>query len=80
MNMKLQFLRWKPDADVCGEAAGMAFGDRVLDLVVVHGNDDETFPWEVNDGDVIASGTATSAAEARRAAESAARREFIRAA
>lgn len=80
MNLKLQFMRWRPDADVCGESAGMAFGDRVLDLVTTHGDDGKTYPWEVVDGcDVIASGTATSAAEARRAAETAGRRAFIRA-
>ncbi|TAY24460.1 hypothetical protein ELH92_25900 [Rhizobium ruizarguesonis] len=77
--MDLQFMNWKPDADVFGEAAGLAFGSRVLDLVVTHG--DKTFPWEVVDGcDSIASGTAASADEARRAAETAGRRAFIRAA
>ncbi|MDL2410653.1 hypothetical protein PY650_34815 [Rhizobium calliandrae] len=79
MNLKLQFMGWKPDADVYGEAAGMASDGRVLDLVVTHG--DEIFPWEVVDGcDPIAFGEATSAAEARRAAETAGRRAFIRAA
>ncbi|MBW9063823.1 hypothetical protein JNB71_10870 [Rhizobium herbae] len=77
--MKLQFMSWKPDADVYGESAGMAFGDRVLDLVVTHG--EEIFPWEIVDGcEPIASGEAKSAAEARRAAETAGRRAFIRAA
>lgn len=79
--MNVHFLPWKPDPDVCGESAGMASGDRVLDLVTTHGDDGETFPWEVVDGcDSIASGTAASAADARRAAETAGRRAFIRAA
>lgn len=77
--MELYIMPWKPDADVYGEAAGLACDDRVLDLVVTYG--DEVFPWEVVDGcDSIAKGTATSAAEARRAAEIAGRRSFIRAA
>jgi hypothetical protein len=77
--MDLYVMPWKPDADVYGETAGLACDDRVLDLVVTHG--DKTFPWEVVDGcDSIASGTATSADEARRAAEVAGRRAFIRAA
>ncbi|RCW23171.1 hypothetical protein DFR48_10740 [Ciceribacter lividus] len=83
MNLKLQFMGWKPDADVCGEAAGMAFGKRVLDLVVTYCGDGSFF-WEVVDDDLtdarIAFGTVTSAAEARRAAETAVRRAFIRAA
>ncbi len=66
--MNVHFMGWKPDTHVFGEAAGMAFGDRVLDLVATHG--DETFPWEVVDGTTsIASGTANSADEAGRAAE-----------
>lgn len=77
--MDLYVMPWKPDADVFGEAAGLACDDRVLDLVVTHG--DETFPWEVVDGTTsLASGTAASADEARRAAETAGRRAFIRAA
>ncbi|NRF10801.1 hypothetical protein [Agrobacterium pusense] len=77
--MDLYVMPWKPDDDVYGEAAGLACDDRVLDLVVTHG--DGTFYWEVVDGcDSIACGTATSAAEARRAAETAGRRAFIRAA
>ena len=32
--MELYFINWKPDADVCGEAAGMSCDGRVLDLVV----------------------------------------------
>lgn len=76
--MDLYVMPWKHDADVFGEAAGLACDDRVLDLVVTYG--DDTFPWEVVDGcDSIASGTAASAAEARRAAETAGRRAFFRA-
>ena len=81
--MNIRFLGWKPDAEVYGEAAGLAFGKRVLDLVVTYCGDGSFF-WEVVDDDLtderIASGTAVSAAEARRAAETAGRRAFIRAA
>lgn len=75
--MELYFLPWEPDADVCGEAAGMSCDGRVLDLVVTYCADG-TFAWEVVDEDSIASGTATSAEEARRAAEAAGRRAFMR--
>ncbi|KJF66024.1 hypothetical protein RS75_20345 [Rhizobium nepotum 39/7] len=78
-DMELYVMPWKPDADVYGEAAGMMCDGRVLDLVVTHG--DGVFTWEVVDGcDSLAGDTATSAAEARRAAEAAGRRAFIRAA
>lgn len=78
--MNVYFMGWKSDADVCGEAAGMAFHNRFLDLVVTYGNDGK-FYWEVVDGcDRVDSGEANSAAEARRAAETAGRRAFIRAA
>lgn len=78
--MDLYFMGWKPDADVFGEAAGLACDSRVLDLVVTH-CDDGTFSWEIVDGcDSIASDTAASVDEARRAAEVAGRRAFIRAA
>ncbi len=80
--MDLYFMPWEPDNDVYGEAAGMSCDGRVLDLVVTHG--DETFSWEVVDDsrvdNRIAKGTAASADEARRAAETAGRRAFIRAA
>lgn len=78
--MTAYFIGWESDADVCGEAAGLAFGGRVLDLVVTH-RDDGTFEWDVIDDSCtderIAYGTAFSAAEARRKAESAARREAL---
>ncbi|OLP58121.1 hypothetical protein BJF93_05675 [Xaviernesmea oryzae] len=81
--MELQHLPWAKDDDVCGEAAGFAFGDRSLDLVVTYCADG-TFAWEVIDDlcadERIAFGTAASVAEARRAAEAAGRRTFIRAA
>jgi hypothetical protein len=81
--MELYIMPWKPDADVCGEAAGMSCDGRVLDLVVTYCGDGSFF-WEVVDDDLtdarIASGTALSAAEARRATEAAGRRAFIRAA
>lgn len=78
--MDLYEMPWKPDAEVCGEAAGMSCDGRVLDLVVTYcGNG--IFAWEVVDEcDSIASGTAATAAEARRAAETAGRRAFMRAA
>lgn len=76
--MDLYLMGWKPDADVYGEAAGLACDGRVLDLVVTYCGDG-TFAWEVVDEcDSIASGTVTSAAEARRAAETAGRRALIR--
>ncbi|MGO6833405.1 hypothetical protein ACCS37_32265 [Rhizobium ruizarguesonis] len=75
--MSLNFVAWKPDADVYGEAAGMSFGERVFDLVVTYGHDE--YPWDVVDGcQILASGVAESASEARRAAETAGRREGIR--
>ena len=75
--MELQHLPWTEDADVCGEAAGFAFGDRVLDLVVTHCGDG-TFEWDVVDGcELIASGIAVTAAEARREAEDAGRRALF---
>jgi hypothetical protein len=81
--MDLYIIPWKSDADVCGEAAGMSCDGRVLDLVVTYCADG-TFAWEVVDDDRaeerIASGIAASAPEARRAAEAAGRRAFIRAA
>lgn len=78
--MNVFYISWKPDADVCGEAAGLCFAGRVLDLVVTYGGNG-LFYWEVVDACMpIASGTETSAAAARRAAETAARLEAIRAA
>lgn len=75
--MELQHLPWQDDADVCGEAAGFAFCDRFLDLVCTRASSN-TFPWDVVDGcDVIASGIAKTAAEARRAAEDAGRRALF---
>lgn len=79
--MDLYVMPWKPDADVYGEAAGMSCDGRVLDLIVTYCADG-TFAWEVvDDGraeERIASDIATSAAEARRAAETAGRRAFLR--
>ncbi len=81
--MDLHIIPWKPDADVCGEAAGMSCDGRVLDLVVTYCGDGSFF-WEVVDDNLtdarVASGSTASAAEARRAAETASRRGFIRAA
>lgn len=78
--MTAYFMGWQPDAGVYGEAAGLAFGGRVLDLVVTY-SDDGTFEWDVIDDSCtderIASGRAVSAAEARRKAEAAARREAL---
>ena len=78
--MTAYFMGWQPDSDVYGEAAGFAFGGRVLDLVVTY-CDEKTFEWEVIDDSCtherIAFGTAFSAAEARREAESAVRREAL---
>jgi hypothetical protein len=75
--MTAYFMNWKPDAEVGGEAAGLAFGDRVLDLVITY-CDNGTFAWDVVDEcESIATGTAASIAEARRAAERTARREAL---
>ena len=77
--MTIHFMAWKPEPDVFGEAAGLAYGERVLDLVYTIAFD-KTFPWDVVDGcDIIASGIATTATEAKRAAEDAGRRAFFRA-
>ncbi len=76
--MKLEFLGWEPDVDVCGEAAGLGLGDRLLDLVVTHAANC-TFFWEVvDDVAVIAAGVARSSSAARHAAYIAARRALIR--
>ncbi|HEV7245975.1 MAG TPA: hypothetical protein VGN93_03170 [Shinella sp.] len=75
--MTVKFLPWRPDADVYGEAAGVAFGSRFLDLVVTYCGD-QTFEWEVVDAcDVIEGGITVSAVEARRAAEFAGRRALF---
>lgn len=75
--MTVRLIKWKPDADVYGEAAGLVFGDRVLDLVVTYCGDG-TFEWDVVDAcDFIASGVTVTAAEARRASEDAGLRALI---
>lgn len=69
----VQFIQWMRDDDVCGEAAGMAAGGRVLDLVVTYCGDG-TFTWEVVDAcDRIASGAGHTAEDAKRECENAAR-------
>jgi len=76
------FIPWNPDADVCGEAAGMSCDGRFVDLVVTYCADGR-FCWDVIDDSRadkrLAFGTASSAAEARRAAEIAGSRAFIHA-
>ncbi len=73
----LQLIPWQPDADVFGEAAGIQYSGRLLDLVVTPSNG--RWVWDVVDGcDILASGIAGSMAEAKRAAEEAARREAMR--
>ncbi|MGR9423634.1 hypothetical protein [Rhizobium leguminosarum] len=73
----LQLISWQPDADVFGEAAGIHYSGRLLDLVVTPSNG--RWVWDVVDGcDILASGIAGSMAEAKRAAEEAARREAMR--
>lgn len=78
--MTVQFtnFHWQPDADVCGIAAGMAFGDRFLDLVVTFGGDG-TFIWDVVEAGILASGTSDTLEAAKRDCENAARRIMIRA-
>lgn len=72
------FFKWEPDASVFGEVAGLADDDVLLDLVVTYAAD-KTFHWEVIDETtIIAHGIAQTAAEARHAAETAARRALIR--
>lgn len=72
--MTQHHMGWKPDSDVYGEAAGLTFAGRVLDLVVTHCADG-TFEWDVVDGvDLLASGIALTLPEAKRAAENAALR------
>ena len=76
--MKLEFLNWEPDPEVCGEAAGLGLGDRLLDLVVTYA-ENSTFLWEVVDEvAVIAAGAAQTATAARQSAYMAARRALIR--
>lgn len=75
--MTVKFIPWQPDADVCGFAAGLAAGNRVLDLVHIKASNG-TFLWEVIDGcEVVAFDIAWSAADARRAAENAGRRALF---
>jgi hypothetical protein len=78
--MTVQFtnFQWEPDADVCGIAAGMALGDRFLDLVVTFASDG-TFVWDVVEADVLISGTSDTLEAAKRDCENAARRIMIRA-
>lgn len=78
--MQVRFIGWKPDAEVYGEAAGITFGRRVLDLVITYGGDG-TYIWEVDDGcDSIATGTSGTVEGGKRACENAARRSLIGAA
>ena len=76
------FIPWKPDADVCGEAAAMSCDGRFVDLVVTYCADGR-FYWEVIDDSSadkrLSFGTVSSADEARRAAETAGSRAFIHA-
>ncbi|WP_416064591.1 hypothetical protein ACK9YZ_16945 [Rhizobium sp. ZK1] len=74
--MNMHLIPWRPDADIFGEAAGLVYCDRILDLVATPTN--ERCAWDVVDGcDILASGIAGSMAEAKRAAETAARREVL---
>ena len=72
-----QFLPWRPDADVFGEAAAIKSGDRLFDLVVTKGFDGK-FHWEIVDGvTALDSGDHETIEGARRAAENAARRKIF---
>lgn len=71
------WIDWRPDDDVCGEAAMIATPDKFLDLVVTP--IDRGAVWDVIDGvDKIASDEADSVEEAKRKAESEARRALFR--
>ncbi len=71
------WMDWRPDDDVCGEAAMIATSDRFLDLVVTP--IDRGAVWDVIDGmDKIASDEADSVEEAKRKAETEARRALFR--
>lgn len=78
--MDYQFIPWKRDSDVCGEAAAILSAGRLVDLVVTRCANG-TFAWEVIDDEAadprVAFGIATSLCEARRAAEIAGHRAFI---
>lgn len=75
--MHTQFLPWRPDADVFGEAAAILIGDRLIDLVVTEGFDGK-FYWEIVDGvEALDSGVHETKEGARRAAENAARRKIF---
>jgi hypothetical protein len=76
--MYVQFISWQPDAEIFGIAAGMAFGDRVLDLVVTYCSDG-TFTWDVVEADILMSGTSGTLEAAKCDCENAARRIMIRA-
>ncbi|MBB2696108.1 UNVERIFIED_ORG: hypothetical protein GGI66_000751 [Rhizobium esperanzae] len=78
MKMKaVKWIGWRPDDDVCGEAAMMAACGKFYDLVVTP--IDHGAVWDVIDGgDRIASEEADSVEEAKRKAETVARRALIR--
>ncbi|MBW0366128.1 hypothetical protein [Ensifer adhaerens] len=71
------WIDWRHDDDVCGEAAMIATPDKFLDLVVTP--IDRGAVWDVIDGvDRIASDQADSVEEAKRKAETEARRALFR--
>jgi hypothetical protein len=75
--MTAKLLPWGADAEVYGEAAGLALNGRVLDLVVTHCRNGK-FDWEVVDvSEVIAHGITAKASDARREAENAGLRALL---
>ncbi|ANM16925.1 hypothetical protein AMK06_CH02025 [Rhizobium sp. N541] len=73
----VKWIGWRPDEDVCGEAAMMAASGKFFDLVVTP--IERGAVWDVIDGgDRIASEEADSVEEAKRKAETVARRALIR--
>ncbi|MBB3743504.1 hypothetical protein FHX10_003003 [Rhizobium sp. BK591] len=71
------WIDWQPDDDVFGEAAMIGTSDKYLDLVVTPV--ERGAVWDVIDGgDRIASDDADSVEEAKRKAETAARRALFR--
>ncbi|MGO6813382.1 hypothetical protein ACCS67_00670 [Rhizobium brockwellii] len=71
------WIDWRPDDDVCGEAAMIAASGKFFDLVVTP--IERGAVWDVIDGvDRIASDEADSVEEAKSKAETVARRALIK--
>lgn len=72
-----RFLAWAPDSDVCGEAAAIAYGNRLIELISTRCADG-SYAWEIVEGCTsLGFGRVDGNETARRAAETAARRALL---